>query len=536
MFELDLHSKPYGPTKDGHHGIHAELDQGRCKEASTPGCEHDLRLILDSIPGHVAILSGSGDLELVNKNTLDYFHKSLDELKGWTSSDAVHPDDLPHVTAAWARSMRSGDLLESEHRLRRADGVYRWFQLRALPWRDSANRIARWHCLITDIHDRKTAEEALRRTEAFQREVQRLSRTGGWRYDPATGLVESSPEIQRAYAIGADEDITSPETWFARLHPEDRESVRGTFERCVLEKTNYQADYRIVRPDGSIRYQHTIAHPVVDGSGALLEFIGASMDVTEHWLAKIEVERASEALRELQTKLSLAARIATVGELSASIAHEINQPLAAVVANAQACLRWLSAVPPNIERAFEAADRIVRDAKDASEVVQHVRSLFRRAAVDQVRLDVNELIVQVLSVVEAERTRRQVRLAVDLEPHLPPVLGDRVQLQQLMLNLLLNGLEAMDSVADRPKTLFVRSLRQGNEAALVEVRDTGVGLPDPDRIFEPFFTTKECGLGMGLSICRSIAEAHGGRLWAASGAGPGTTFCFALPLQPVVST
>ena len=244
-----------------------------------------------------------------------------------------------------------------------------------------------------------------------------------------------------------------------------------------------------------------------------------------------ERQRAEEALRKTQERLSVASQFATVGELAASIAHEVSQPLAAVVSNGNACLRWLSAQPPNIAKAVEAAERIVRDGKDAGEVVRRVRALFKRAPHEEVTLDLNEVIGEVLSLLQSRTAMRRVIVETDLGPDLPPVIGDRVQLQQLILNLALNGIEAMDPVTDRAKRLFIRSKRESEDAVLVEIRDSGVGLKDPDAVFDAFFTTKENGMGMGLAICRSIVQSHNGRLWAASGEGPGATFCFTLPLQ-----
>jgi signal transduction histidine kinase len=242
-------------------------------------------------------------------------------------------------------------------------------------------------------------------------------------------------------------------------------------------------------------------------------------------------KRIEEALRNTQDRLSIASQVATVGELSASIAHEVNQPLTAVVSNGNACLRWLSAEPPNIAKAVEAAQRIVRDGKDAGEVVRRIRALFKRAAHEEVLLDLNEVIGEVLGLLRGETAKRRVMVETDLGQNLPPVTGDRVQLQQLILNLLLNGIEAMDPVTDHTKRLFIRSIQQPDDTVLVEIRDSGVGLKDPDTVFDAFFTTKENGMGMGLAICRSIVQAHNGRLWAASGEGPGATFCFTLPLQ-----
>lgn len=238
-------------------------------------------------------------------------------------------------------------------------------------------------------------------------------------------------------------------------------------------------------------------------------------------------------MRTTQTRLSRATQIATTAEFAAAIAHEINQPLAAVVANGHACLRWLSVQPPGLVKAQEAAERIVRDGTEAGEVVRRIRALFKHAPVDKIDLDLNEVIAEVLQLLSGERTRRGVSVEADLEKDLGTVAGDRVQLQQVVFNLLLNGIEAMDSVLDRPKKLFIRSKRQSPETVLVEIRDSGVGLKDPEKVFEAFFTSKENGMGMGLAVCRSIIDAHHGRLWAASGEGAGTTFSFTIPAATV---
>ena len=506
-----------------------DVDDRKRAEDLVRTSAQQFRTIVDSVPGLVAILNVSGEIELVNRGVLEYFARSLEELQDWTTGDSVHPDDLPAVIALWQRAMTTGEVLESVHRLRRADGVYRWFQLRGVPWRDEDHKPRRWYCLMTDIDERKQIEKELRRSEAFLREAQRLSHMGSWRFDAARGVVEASPEILRALRLAPDQDVSEPAFWFDRIHSEDRARVVEAYTRSERERTEYRADYRVMRSDGTIGYVSSAGRPIVDESGELVEFIGASLDITEHWQAKTELMRASEALHDLQEKLSRAARISTVGELAAAIAHEVNQPLAAVVANGHACLRWLAASPPNLEKAIEAAERIVHDGRDAGEVVRRVRSLFKRDTAEKVAIDLNEVIAQMLGLVDAERIRQDVTLQTELEPALLPVVGDRVQLELLVLNLLRNGLDAMAG-SERPKTLFVRSLRTGGSAQ-VQIRDSGVGLPHPDKIFEPFFTTKEDGLGMGLAICRSIAEAHAGRLWATACHPSGTMFWFTMPLE-----
>jgi PAS domain S-box-containing protein len=245
----------------------------------------------------------------------------------------------------------------------------------------------------------------------------------------------------------------------------------------------------------------------------------------------LERERAEEALRQAQVELAHMSRVTTMGELTASLAHEVNQPLSAVVANGNACLRWLSANPPNLARAREAAERIVRDGKDAGEIVRRVRALFKRTAGEKVVLDLNEVIGEVLRLLRSDAARRSIIVETDLDRDLPPVIADRIQLQQVLLNLVLNGIEAMDPVLDRAKRLVIRSARESADAAIVEVRDHGVGMNHPEKAFEAFFTTKENGMGMGLAICRSIIDAHHGRLWVAPCDGPGARLCFTIPLQ-----
>ena len=245
--------------------------------------------------------------------------------------------------------------------------------------------------------------------------------------------------------------------------------------------------------------------------------------------------RSEEALRQSQAQLSRATRFATVAEMAASIAHEISQPLSAVVANGLACTQWLSAEPPNLTNAKVAAERIIRDGKDAGEIVKRIRALFKKTALEKVNLNINDVIDEVLRLVQKETVEKGIAIETDLEKKLPATLGDRVQLQQVIFNLFLNGIESMDTVTDRPKKLLIRSKLQKADALVVEIRDHGTGLADSEKACEPFYTTKEKGLGMGLSICRSIVEAHGGRLGTMPSQGPGTTFFFTLPVGAKIS-
>jgi PAS domain S-box-containing protein len=358
--------------------------------------EDRLRLVIDTIPAQVWSTAPDGSVDFINRRWLESTGLSAETTVGWNWSSAVHPDDLTRFVDALHRALAAGEPMESEARLRQADGKYRWFLIRNVPLRDELGNIVNWYGTSIDIEDRKQAEDALRQAQADLAHVNRVN---------------------------------------------------------------------------------------------------------------------------------------TMGELTASIAHEVNQPLAAVVASGYACLRFLSAQPPSLAKAQEAVESIVRDGTAAGEVVRRIRALFKRAAIEKVKLDLNEVIREVLSLLRGETERRLVLVETDLGKDMAPVMGDRVQLQQLLLNLLLNGVEAMDPVLDRSKKLFIRSKRDGPETVLVEIQDCGVGLKDSEKVFEAFVTTKENGMGMGLAICRSIVEAHNGRLWATSGEGPGATFCFTLPVK-----
>ncbi|MEI9976772.1 MAG: PAS domain-containing protein [Ignavibacteriota bacterium] len=433
----------------------------------------------------------------------------------------VHPDDRVRLIDGWRCSLETGCVLDTEVRMLRGDGAYRWFHSRALPLRDPDGKVLRWYNLLTDIEDRKHAEQALRASEHHLRLIAETIPVLVWRTRP-DGEIDYVNRRVLEYTGKPLEDF-GDSGWLRLLHPDDVDSTLRLWQHNTQTGHSHQVAYRLRRADGVYRWFDVRGEPLRDGEGRVVQWYGICIDVEDS-------KRTEEALRSTQERLSVASQVATVGELAASIAHEVNQPLSAVVSNGNACLRWLSAQPPNMAKAVEAAERIVRDGKDAGEVVRRIRALFKRAAHEEVPLDLNEVIGEVLGLLRGEIVKRRVQVETELTRNLPPVIGDRVQLQQLILNLLLNGIEAMDPVRDHPKTLLIRTGRDGEDNALVEIRDSGVGLKDPEAIFDAFFTTKENGMGMGLAICRTIVRAHNGRLWAATGEGPGATFCFTLPL------
>jgi signal transduction histidine kinase len=371
--------------------------------------------------------------------------------------------------------------------------------------------------------ERRRAEEELRRSEAFLAEGQRISRTGSWAWNVTTGDMSWSAEHFRIFGLDPVATTSSFEVFVDRIHPEDRPAFEEMVEKAVRDGGNFEYDFRIVTPDGVTKYVHSVGHSAVNGAENG-EFIGTVMDVTERRLGE-------EALRSAVADLERASRLSTMGQLTASIAHEINQPLAAIVTNANACLLWLGAQRLNLEEARLAATRIVRNGHRAGDIVKSVRALTRKSTPEMIPLDVNDVIGEVIVLMRAEFSRHGVRVETSLGPNLGLVVGDRVQLQQVVLNLIMNGIEAMADSLQPPKRLGIRSANDESGAVLVAVEDSGPGLnqAQADRLFEAFFTTKPEGMGMGLSICRSIVDAHGGRLWASPNSPNGAVFQFTLP-------
>jgi PAS domain S-box-containing protein len=377
--------------------------------------------------------------------------------------------------------------------------------------------------LLAQIAERRRTEEDLRRSEAQLAEAQRLTHTSSWTWTVETGKLRWSRELFLIFGFDPAKGEPSYQSAVERIHPEDRPSFDRLLAQALRDKRDFDVSFRILLPDGSIKFIQAIGRPAINDAGEL-DYFGTAMDVSER-------RRADEALRDAQAELARVTRITAMGELAASIAHEINQPLAAVVTNSDASLRWLSNDPPNLEEARAALKRTVRDANRASDVIKRIRVLLTKDKPEHVELNLNDAINEVLALMRSELYRRQVTVQIDLLAGLPPIRGDRVQLQQVMLNLILNAVEAAGAVKSRPRGLWISTRTDNAGAVLVTVEDSGVGLDaaTADRLFEPFFTTKPGGMGMGLAISRSIIEAHGGRLWASPGATQGSVFRFSLP-------
>jgi PAS domain S-box-containing protein len=502
------------------YGLITDIEDRKQAEQALQEAERRYRLVANSIPGLVYTTDGAGEMQFVNQKMQEFLGQPLQVITAWTPY--LHADDISKFTDLWRHSVETGNPFEAECRVKRADGVYRWLEVRGSPMRAADGRITSWYNLASDIEGRKRAEQSLRDAENNYRVI--VNSIPGMAFtSTVTGEVEFiNPQIM-AYGGRSLEDLRTD--WAASVHPEDRPRKMEMWAYSMKTGVPFDHEARVRRADGVYHWLHSLALPITEADGTVRRWCGLMVDVDDR-------KRAEEALRETEARLARATQIATVGELAASIAHEINQPLAAVVANSQACLRWLSADPPNTSKARETAEMLVWDGKRSGEVVARLRSLFTRSAqMEQVDVDINDVIREVLRIIWSEAARRSIVVETDLNEAIPLVSGDRVQLQQLLLNLFLNGMEAMAPVLDRPKSLFVRSHLNSDQSILVEVHDSGIGVANPDKIFGAFFTTKENGMGMGLAICRSIVEAHDGTLWAAPGEIQGTTFCFTLPLQ-----
>ena len=660
-----------------------------------------MQATLNMIPAYMWYAAPSGALTFVNERTADYLGLTqdhplrfgIDTGADWDSHiPLLHPDDHDVTRRVWANCLATGSADEVSFRVRNARGGYRWFIGRAEPLRASDGTLLYWIGTNVDIEERK-------QTEFYLTEAQRLTHTGSWAYDHATGnTIFWSDEVFRLFGLDPARRRPPDRAELQQLiHPEERQRVFEEVEQIFREKAEYNQNYRVVLPDGTVRHLHSIGHPVLNSAGELVEYLGTVIDVTErkhteqrllaqqrvtHILAEagtmeeakakilqalceclgwdlgalwridqnagvlrcdelwsrpsveiaqfeaatragvfrsgsglpgrvwasrapalipdvaaepefqradsaareglhatcafpillggevlgvlelisrevrppeqamvhlmvtlgsqigqfIERKRAENALQLAQADLAHVTRVMTMGELTASIAHEVNQPLGAIVTSAASCARWLAAEPPKMDKALRALERIVNDGRRASEVIQRIRALMKRQAPRKGWLDLNETILEVIAIAQYQLRRNDILLETRLAKGLPLVQGDRVQLQQVLLNLIVNAIEAMSGIDERHRELTIVSATDGPDAVRIEVSDSGTGL-DPERathVFEPFYTTKAEGIGIGLSISHSIVEAHGGRLSAAANTPHGAVFRFSLPVEEPV--
>jgi PAS domain S-box-containing protein len=377
-----------------------------------------------------------------------------------------------------------------------------------------------------DVTEQELLTQELERQQAYLTEAQRLTHTGSWAWNVSDRkTVHVSEEWYRIFGFDPAGGASTWEKRVERIHPDDRFHWKSTVERAIGEKADFDVIFRIVLPEGVVRWIHTVGHPVLTANGELAQFIGSSTDIT----VLKSAEQEHDKLRQLEADLAHIDRVSTLGEMAASLAHEIKQPIAAAITSANSCIEWLSHDPPNIERARATAARIDRYGRRAAEIIDRIRSFYKNSHSERELVDVNEIINEMLALLQGEATRFSIEMHTELAAELPKIVADRIQLQQVFMNLMLNAIEAM---SDSGGEVRVRSqLRDGQ--LLFSVSDTGPGLPagHVDQIFSAFFTTKPQGSGMGLAISRTIVESHGGRLWATANDDRGTVFHFTMPTE-----
>jgi PAS domain S-box-containing protein len=457
------------------------------------------------------------------------------ELPEWHARwlELIHPDDRPRAAAAAAAALLpGGPRYDVEYRAVRSDGAERIVHSQGDVTWDQSGRPLRQFGVLQDITELRHAEkelraseEALRRRETYLAEAQRLSHTGTLAFN-ATSPVYWSQESYRIWGLDSKRGLPDRETVLQRIHPNDRERVNVEIEKALRQKRDFILEFRIVLPDGTVKDIESTGQPLLSADGELVEMVATHVDVTERKRAEEEHER----LRQLEADLAHVNRVSIMGELAASLAHEILHPIATARNNARAGMRFLEMSPPNLAEVKEALACVVRDADRAKDIVGRIRDHIKKAPPHRELFDLNEAINEVIVMVRSTIVNTRVSVRTRLMEVLP-VLGDRVQLQQVVMNLVLNAVEAMSSVAESVRELSVETQQSETGGTLVAVRDSGPGIDSGqlERVFEPFYTTKTSGVGMGLSICRSIIDAHGGRLWVGANHPQGVVFQFTLP-------
>jgi PAS domain S-box-containing protein len=484
--------------------------------------EYDLHRVVDALPGLVWTARPDGRVEFLNQRWRDYTGRERTSPFALEWQATIHPEDLPLFVAHWRSAPAPTQPWENELRLRRADGAYRWFLCRSSPLLDTAGSIDGWCGINTDIDDRRRAEIDLHAIEINHSEFVR-SFPGLIVTMDTSGRVDLFSEEVLAYFGKSREELRSWSTMDA-VHPDDLSRVADAFAESVSTGKPYLIEHRCRRFDGAYRWFQVRAHAVREDRGDITGWYVVLTDIHE-------LKRAEEAMRATERKLTHVARVTTVSALTASIAHEVNQPLSGIITNASTCLRMLDASTPNVDGARETARRILRDGNRASDVISRLRALFSKKEFALESLDLNEATQEVIALSASDLLRHNVVLQLDLADDLPTVTGDRVQLQQVVLNLLRNALDAMVEVHDRPRRMVIRTEREGSDRVRVTVCDAGVGVDREsiEKLFDTFYTTKSDGMGVGLSVSRSIIESHRGRIWAAPNEDSGTTFAFSIP-------
>ncbi len=517
-------ARPLGTASDDLEFAGAVIDitEGKRAEEKIRFRERELRTIIEIMPAYVGTSLPDGTVDFLSPSWLDYSGQTREEAMGWGWAGVLHPDDIDRALANWQAGLASGEPVEQELRCRRADGTYHWFLNRSLPLRDDEGKILKWYGILFDVNSLKETEHALQMREHELLGIIETIPSMLWSTSPTGEPTHLSQRLLEYYGAPFKELVNRG--WERFIHPDDREETTKAFFRAIETGESFSAIHRVRRADGEYRWHQAVGEPLRDPHGKIIQWYGLLSDIDER-------KRAEDHLRDTRIKLSTASKIATVAELSASIAHELNQPLMALLGNAQAAKRWLAANPPDLIETNTSIERILRDIRSADETMQRIRALFKSEPCEKRDENVLDIIRESLRFVHEGPSKREVRIDWFIEDNLPPICVDRIQAQQVFINLISNAIEATDASANTAKILLRAFVTQEHEV-IVQVIDNGTGLVDTEKIFDAFMTTKENGMGIGLAVSRSIVEGHGGRLWAENNPDRGgATFNVALPVS-----
>lgn len=517
------------PMRDAHgdivnwYGLSTDIHERQLAEETLRTEELNLRRLVDALPAMIWRATPQGDVDRWNPQMLAFMGKSGEEFDKEMLHRLIPEADRPRVRSRWMRAVEEGVSYEDTYQVTGADGKSHWYLARGEPFRDKCGQILHWYGVCTDINDLKHTEAVLEQREYELRQLIETIPGMLWCNDPQGRPTYINRKTSEFLGLSASRlaDLDYRKT----IHPDDQDSTLQAWKRSIRTGEPYRHVARLRRKDGTYRwYQHT-AEAMRGADGKIVQWYGLSLDIDEP-------KRAEDRLRQTQADLARATQIATVAELSASIAHELNQPLTSVIANAQACKRWLAASPPNLTEARASVESVVRDARSADETMQSIRALFKRQTFQKREWNVKDMVLESVRLLREDETRRTADIEFDLPDGLPPVFVDQIQIQQVLLNLVSNGLEATENSGRLPRIRITASTLD-NRSVLLEVIDNGSGIVGGDSIFDAFVTTKSKGMGIGLAVSRSIIEAHEGRLTAANNEGHGATFSVVLPVLPV---
>ena len=501
----------HGLMMDAHTMVSAEQTVNQEKKR--------LHRFIDAMPAMIWRADPTGQIDQWNRTMIDTIGKPWEISESFDLMSKIDSDQVSEVEERWHRSVKLGIPYEDTYRILENDGSYHWHLVRALPFRDDHQNINSWYGVHTDINALKEIERELQTREHQLLGIIETIPSMCWSASPAGEVVYINKRLREYSGLSVQEFLRLG--WENFIHQSDFEETAKAFFRSVQTGESFSAIHRLRRANGEYRWHHTRGEPLRDPDEEILQWYGLSVDIDEH-------KRAEDRLRLTRAKLNRASRVATVAELSASIAHELNQPLMAVLANAQAAKRWLAGKPPNIEEAITSVERVIHDGRGADETMQHIRALFRRDPFEKKEASIFEILNEAIRLIQEDPTKRRVAVESEIAEELPKVSVDPIQVQEVLINLITNAMEAMEGSLRAPR-LIIRAMADQREMS-IQVVDNGPGVDDPENIFEPFISTKKKGMGIGLAVSRSIVEAHEGQLWAENNPDFGARFTLTLPL------